>query len=238
MNNILKVSKYILRDARSALLVYYAITLVIALLFSGLTMNALKSGRTTSLGGFGLSAAIFLFVLGLNSFKSNFQFMQSYNISRRKFYFSSVMALSTLALIMTIIDVVFNNVLGALLPYRGIYEQLYHNSFFLADILWTFGLFFFVINLGWFITVLYYRGNRFTNTLVSITPSLVIVVLIIIDKLTDIAVFENVINFVGLALGLEGKLNSNIAVFSFLFGGSILLLLTYFLIKRIPLKDK
>ncbi len=237
MNNIFKVSKYLLRDNRKALIIFYAIILTIVfMILSSLSQFNTTDGNV-SFGGFGFSSAIFLFISGLNCFKANFMFTQANNISRKRFYFANIITLISLSLLMSLIDVILSNIMQMVIPYRGVFEQLYKSKFFLDDFMWSFALFSFVVSLGWLITMLYYKASKVIKIIISIAPVFVVVLISIIDDLTSMKVWRNIVLLIGRLLGLTNNLNSYTAVVSFFVGCIAFFSLIFLLIRKIPIKD-
>lgn len=237
MNNVYTISRYVIRDSRKALLIFYSIIATLIVSAGIISLNVSFNGDNVEFGGFGVSAVIFLFISALNSFKINYKFMQSFNISRRRFFVGSIIGLIALSLFMSIIDVTFNNVFKLIVTYRGTFEQLYGNSFFISDFLWSFTLFIYITSLGWFITLLYYRCNKLMKTVISLVPVLVIVLISIVESLTNISIWREIVVFLGRILGFANGLNSYTAVITFIISALICFGLSYLLIRRAPIKD-
>lgn len=236
MNNISKVMKYQLRDFKTAILIYYAIILAIILsliiykIFINPSDNAYFSG-------FGGSAVIFLFIAGLNSFKANFKFMLVNNVSRRNFFYGSFIAFAIVAFFMALIEIMINMSLNLIVEYEGLYEQLYYleEYYYFADLLWSFTLFLFSVNLGLLITMLYYKSNKLMKTVISLIPAAVVILLIALNNLTGGAIINVFYEFYRDTLGFPN--NSYIAVVSFTVATIGLLGLNFLLIRKMPIKD-
>ncbi|WP_202709962.1 hypothetical protein [Sporosalibacterium faouarense] len=238
MNNILKVTKYQIKDMRNSLIVFYTVIISISILMTILSIRYSNNpDANVGFGGFGLSSAIFIFIAGLNCFKSNFKFMQAYNVSRIRFYFANIIALIIMAVVMAFIDVSMNNILKNVIPYQGIFEQLYKTSFILGDILWSFGLFMFFVSLGWLITMIYYRSNKVMKTIVSILPVVFIVLLSVMDNLIDFQIWNGILHIFTKLLGFADNLNYYIAILSFGISTIIIFGLCFLMIRKIPIRD-
>jgi hypothetical protein len=178
MNNIYKVFKYQIHDFWKAVLVFCFINILIT---SSISATVAINGESISFGGLEMATVIFLFVAGLNCFKSNFKFMLANNVSRKGFYFGNAIALVTVSAFMALVDailnVIFNNVFVLNIPYEGVVMQLYRNNSFFAGFLWCFGLNTFAVCFGWFITMLYYRCNSIMKIVVSFLPVLSLTIL-------------------------------------------------------------
>ena len=179
MHRIHSVAKYQIADNRNGVLVYYAVLIGLALIMVA-TPNWNSTG-TTSLSG--VSSMIFIFVLGLNCFRSSFLFCQANNISRRSFYFATICPFwcwrssSVCAILCSMPCWADTRFMKASL-------RDYPASGF-AKILWTTALFTFSASLGWMITMIYYRANPWVKVLVSISPIVVITLAGYLHQRTD-----------------------------------------------------
>lgn len=238
MEHTLKVSKYIFQDFKKALIIYYGIIIGIfmLMLFSYMRFSSGQSGDDINFGGFGVSTVIFMFVSGLNCFKANFKFMQANNISRKRFYSGTIIALISVAAFMAFVDVVLNNVFNQIIPYEGVFEQLYRNGNYFADFVWSFALMVLAVSAGLFITLLYYKCNKLMKVMISFIPVVLFILLALFNNLTKGAVAYGVVNFFTAVLGFENY-NPYIAVLSFFIASAGVLALSYGLIRRMPIKD-
>lgn len=237
MNNTLKVSKYLFRDFKNALLIFYGIILAIAILMAALYLNVIsqESGKS-SFGGFGFSAFIFIFVSGLNCFKANFKFLQANNISRKRFYYANIITLLSISAFMALIDATMTKVLKLIMPYEDIVEQLYKNDLFFSSFMWSFALFTLAASAGWCITMLYYKCDKLMKTIVSFAPVLLVILLVMLNNLTKGALGIAITKFFTLTLGFTNN-NPYTAVLSFLVAAVGIFGLCYLLIRRISIKD-
>jgi hypothetical protein len=237
MNKIWKVSKYQLRDLRLAMLIYYTI---IALITLTMVISYIKVSQqpnaNMSFGGFGFSSVIFLFISGLNCFKLNFKFMQANNISRKRFFIANTITLTLAAAFMAIIDVILNEVIILLIPYEGMFEQLYRLNNMFADFMWSFALLAFMASLGWLITMLYYKCNSIMKIAVSLSPIFVSILITMLNKITNGAITKAILNFFTAALGFSNN-NPYAAVVSFTVGFAGAIGICYLLIRRMSIKD-
>jgi len=238
LEHTFKVSKYIFQDFKKALIIYYGIIIGIfmLMLFSYMRFSSGQSGDDIRFGGFGVSTVIFMFVSGLNCFKVNFKFMQANNISRKRFYRGTIIALISVAALMAFVDVVLNNVFNQIIPYEGVFEQLYRNGNYFADFVWSFALMVLAVSTGMFITLLYYKCNKLMKVMISFIPVVLFILLALFNNLTKGAVAYGVVNFFTAVLGFENY-NPYIAVFSFFIASAGVLALSYGLIRRMPIKD-
>lgn len=191
----LKVAfKYKLYDSKNAVLVFYAVILiVIALMFMFSVLIRDNSDLKGNMQGIEVASAIFLFVVGLNSFTEDFRMFMQNGISRRTMFISQIAGTIAISGIMALIDGVLA-LTGKLIflssdvvYLQGLLEMIYgHNIFkignFLLSVLFCFFLYIALMALGFLIIALYYRMNKGLKVTVSIgAPALFLVVVPIID---------------------------------------------------------
>lgn len=184
MNKSLKIAKMNIKDMIKAIGVFYIIlVLVIAGLFS---ISAFSNG-TSSTSGLETATMIFLFVCGLNSFKENFYFIQSNNISRKTFLKGITISILPIAISMSIIDIIINRVMNLFMPSPTLYDMGYtvirnlddlafHNQWVQSNsiltivntILLTFSIYCFAYILGLVINMIYFRCNTIMKIAVSV----------------------------------------------------------------------
>ncbi len=234
MNTSLKVAKYQLMDFKKSVLVYYSV--VIALLLVIPFMLNQINGTTINFNGGG-GSAIMVFVIGLNSFKSSFKFMQANNISRKKFFMGNIISLVTLCGIMASIDYLLGTVLNSLTPYESIFHQIYLQNRFLDKLLWSFTILTLFAVIGWTINMFYYRSNKYMKIMISIAPVFLIMFISYLNRFTDGELIRSISRFLLSAFGVSGVLNPYMAVLSFIVATVGISGLIYLLIYKAPIKD-
>lgn len=176
----LKIAKMNIEGIMKATIIYYFIFVCVII-----ALIAISSGIIT-ISGVEISTAIFLFVCGLNSFKSNFYFAKSNGISRKTFIKGLLISSVPIALVMSIIDIIINRVnnifiknptlydmsYGELVGHIGIvYESNWIQSNSLATIfntiLFQFSLCLLAYVIGIVINMIYYRANKYVKVLLS-----------------------------------------------------------------------
>lgn len=235
MNKTLTVSKYLMRDNLKATLIYYGIILLLSVSMIFLSYLQYNSSREVPFGGFGFSALVFIFIVGLNSFKANFRFMQANNITRRRFIIASIISLMSIAALMAFIDAAMNGILAQVVAYDNVFAALHGSSSLIVNFIWCFALFSLAVSGGWLITIIYYVCNNFMKILVSIAPIIVIVLLGILDNMTGGIIGRGIKSFILAALGITSG-NPFVAVFSFFVGTAIAFGLSYIIVRRVSLK--
>lgn len=179
----LKIARMNIEGIMKATIIYYFIFVCVII-----ALIAISSGIIT-ISGVEISTAIFLFVCGLNSFKSNFYFAKSNGISRKTFIKGLLISSVPIALVMSIIDIIINRVnnifiknptlydmsYGELVGHIGIvYESNWIQSNSLVTIfntiLFQFSLCLLAYVIGIVINMIYYRANKYVKVLLSAIP--------------------------------------------------------------------
>ena len=162
MNKLLKVYRYQLNESLSSVAIFYLALLVVAVFLS------MWDGGSSS--GFEFASALFIFVLGLNLFKSSFRFLQFLGVTRKIFFVGSLLVLFTVAAGMTVIDTVLGRLFAQLQPYTTLFAQSYEQGSLLSQLIWEFALLTMFAFIGFFITILYYRCNKILKIVISLSP--------------------------------------------------------------------
>ena len=121
MNKVLGIFKYQCKSSLRSVLIFYGIFISIIVF---LAYSFRNSNNVTS-AGLELSSAIFLFVCGLNSFKSQFYFSQLNNISRKAFLKGTVLYAAVYSTTMAIIDIIINRIYNVFIPCPMNYDMIY-----------------------------------------------------------------------------------------------------------------
>lgn len=233
MNGILKVTKYQLRDYRKSVGIYYSIILILAVAW----IIAMLNTNATGYSNFSGSTVIFIFILGLNTFKNSFKFTHANNVSRKRFYYGTMIAIVIVSLFMAFADTILTSIFLQSGYYKSNFHQIYNYVSFVDDFFWSFGVLLFATSIGWFITMLYYRANNIMKIIISIMPVVFIIIFSYINSLLNGKILSSLISFLGNILGITGEVNPYNAVLSFIIGTIGLFALNYLLIRRAPIKD-
>ena len=201
--------RYYLNDFKKPVIIFYGV--VMALFLIQLLMAALLHSDSAASGGMESASAIFLFVVGLNSFKAQFRLFLQNGLSRKTLFAGFVAGLALLAAAMTLIDLAFGWFRGLFTPYTSAYMDRFGTLYAdgssfkaLADgLLWSFLAYVTAGMTGLFITCLYYRMNKALKLAVSIgVPALVFIVIPLVDSLyTNGAISAFFINVIAFAYG-------------------------------------
>lgn len=237
MNNTLKISKYLFNDLKKAMIIFYSIVVAITMLMFALYVYIkTQTDGITNFSGFGFSSFIFLFVSGVSMFKPNFKFLQANNISRKSFYKANVATFVTISAFMALIDIILNQVINLIIPYENLPQQIYNSNSLLSDFMWSFAFFAFAASTGWCINMLYYRCDKLMKTVISFIPVLIIIILGMLNNLTQGALARAIAKFLTAALGLNNN-NPYMGALSFFILAAGTFGLCYLLIRRITIKD-
>lgn len=173
---IKETTRYYLADAKKSIIIYYFVMAAIYTLNIIATLAFPHSGSTYMNND--STTIFFLFIVGLCSFKENYYMMTQMGVSRKSMFFGRLISAPIMALGMAICDRVmatffifvtksmpslhFETMIGG----NGFMGQIY--AILLASLISLF-----VILLGNFITILYFRLNTLGKVVVSVgTPIL------------------------------------------------------------------
>ena len=180
----LKVAKMNMEGITKSAIIYYCIFIFIII-----TMTVINTVGNVTMSGIEVSTVIFLFVCGLNSFKSNFYFAKSNGISRKTFIKGLLISSIPIALVMSIIDIIINRINNIFIKNPTLYDVSYGNllgdvgrvyegswvqsnslATIFNTILFQFSLCLLAYVVGIVINMIYYRSNKYVKVLVSVIP--------------------------------------------------------------------
>ncbi len=230
-------SKYILSVFLEAMKYFYFIMTSIILIFFYLSTR-LPQDANVSFGGTGFSSLIFIFILGLSFFKSEFNFLQANNITRNNFFKGASISVAVAALITAISGTLLTQIAIMLMPgmYLDWVEGIYKTNSIFANITWSFALYMSVMLLGWIISMIYYKVNKTMKIIVSFMPF----VLILLTSAADNSVGGALSNAIGRAfmfLFSLNTLNPYTAALNMIIVSAVLSGFAYLLIRRMELKQ-
>jgi hypothetical protein len=237
-------SKYIIMDMKNAVLIFYLIVFLGTVFFS-VSISGTNSGNST-LSGIEMASIIFLFILGLNSFKKNYQFLLSNGISRKTQFCSFLLSALTVAAFMAAMDTIISNALSYLIDFKyvSMFNQMYDRfgqgpAKVLVTFIWSTVFYLFAVMLGYFITTAYYRMFKVLKIIISISvPVFFTSIFPIIDyKYFDQRVSKWVVDAATAALGLKGGCRPMTGVLTFLILGVVFSALSFLMLRRAPLKE-
>ena len=180
--------KYYLNDFKRAVAVFYSILIFIfvALL---ITFTYFEVDNVSISGPEG-SSLIFLFVVGLNSFKNPFRLFLQTGRSRRTLFVGYVVSLAILSVVMVLLDAGMDWLYSSSLRNESLFISSFQARYgtngaaFLDSLLWSFISYMALGMSGYFLTTLFYRMNKALKLVVSIgVPIFFLTVLPIIDTI-------------------------------------------------------
>lgn len=208
------IVKYNLNSLKNSIAIYYAIFIIVCVFLILVSRNS----KGSSSSGLEISSAIFIFIAGLNSFKENFYFMKSNNVSRKGFLYGTAISMIPVVLCMSIIDIAINRIYNIFMKCPTIYDMIYTNigsREWYHSINWVqsnsigtlFNTFVFQATayltffaLGFLITIIYYKCNSLMKVIVSVVPVALIMTLNITGSSQPNFVI-NVNKFIGTIFG-------------------------------------
>lgn len=248
--------KYQLHDSKKSLIAFYLtifLTIFLLIILSYLPDSS-GIGVRGSIRGIEVASAIFLFIVGLNSFKEVFRLFLQNGISRKSLFAGRLVTVSTVSLGMALIDNMVSRIYHWILPkngtleYTSLIEMTYGSRYqsdasgfiiFLEGVLLMFCLYNALSMMGYFITTLYYHLSKGAKIAVSIG---VPVGLLTVVPLVDSLVFNNAISrallkFIIFAFGYANGANPYYAMVTLLLTFAVFSGLSWLLVKKAVMKD-
>lgn len=237
--------KYNLDGMKLGLGIFYCI---IAVLITLALVNGLdRRSKVNFIGGMEAVTLIFLFVSGLNSFKSNFKFLSANGVSRKTQFKAFLISAFVISVFMAVIDTIWSNILPEFIAYRSMFAQAYSGWFpettkvvlYGANFTWLIAYYCFTFVLGYLITALYYRMPKLLKIVVSVgVPGLLFVALPIIDTAySNGRISQFVSDFFEVTGGLRNGINPFIGVISLLSGTAIVAILSFLLVRKAAVRE-
>ncbi len=237
MNRIAKVFRYMVHETTRPVIIFYIVMALVNAL--GITMNLIMPDWNFEFNGLRLSTTIFLFVMGLNSFKSSYLYLQANGVTRRQFYLSGLMAVTATAVALTVIDAAFYGLLQLFTnPEQAVAFLLYPNTGYAGMTLWTLALNLLAALFGWFLTMLYYRIGKGLKIAISLTPAVFIVGLPIVNNATGGKLMASLTNAFMAAMGLGSKPNLWLGMLTMLLAAAVCAALSFLLVRRAQIKEQ
>lgn len=243
----LKVAKYMMHWTLGRVVVFYAIfVLIIGLLF-GVSFSI---GEDVNSSGNEFSSIIFLFVVGLNSFKENFKMLQANNVSRKTFVRGLIIGVFPITFGMALVDLLINRICNIFAKCPTIFDMIYGsfrqsraNWIQVNDIqtlfgttFWNFALYSIVFILGILVSLCYYRSNKTLKVIISIVPAIILGFVINVSQKPIGSSNISIGKFFASAFGLQNQ-NPYMAVLSFAVLGTLFSMSIYLLTRKAVLKD-
>ena len=244
--------KYKLKDNLRSIIVYYFVILCVICLIA-VSVIVPDSNAKSNIIGMEMATVIFLFVVGLNSFKENFLMLLQNGSSRKTIFTSGVLSMFIISTGMAIIDFIILAVIKLAagniksLKVMGLFEMNYsrhvenigsfqaHTESLIFQIL----MYLAFVLVGYFITIAYYRMNKAAKTAVSIgVPVGLFFILPLIDEtLMKGRVSDWINDLFNYAFGLHSQ-NPCHAMVTFLLLSVVFAALSWLLMRRAVVKNQ
>lgn len=242
--------KYQIHGMIRPVIIFYIVIYAI-LILAGIQQAVLTyEGVTVESNGIEMASAVFMFIVGLNSFKSTFHLFLANGVSRITMFESFLGAILPTAAVMALIDNINNLILSSVGNFNSMFYHSYHvhygsiSSFgakmqvFLDGFIWMTILYIAVAMIGFLITTLYYRMGRSLKLIVSVgVPVFFLIVLPYIDSyVLNGAIFETLGKIFYKAMGFADGYNPYISVLSSFLTFAVFSGLSFLAIRRATVK--
>jgi len=181
--------KFQLNSIKWPVIIFYIV--IYALLILMVTSQIILRGYGVdgSIGGMDMSSMIFLFIMGLNSFKSTFHMFSANGISRKTMFLSFLITTGIVCSGMAIIDSINAIIINEFVAYDPVLVQMFESRYngiglmtYGEGFLWMFFAYTASMMFGFFLTTAYYRMNRPLKLIISIgVPVFLFIILPILD---------------------------------------------------------
>jgi len=253
--NLKAALKYQLHESKKAVLIYYLqVVMVFLLIVALLYLIPDKITISGNVNGPEVASMIFIFIAGLNSFREAFCLFIQNSISRRTMFVSRMISAAIISTAMACIDRILMFIGRLLQPLnqsfsiKSLFQMIYQNKagyktgsllFIFTQLIFTVCLYFAVWMLGYFITVSFYRLNKYGKIVVSVgVPVSLFIVMPILDGLVfNEAIglfFGKVLSF---AFGFSNKANPLIGMITLLLISAILAAFVRLMTRMVSVKD-
>jgi hypothetical protein len=240
------VVKYSISEMKRSIIIFYGImALILATLYFLKTI--MHNNNVSSAGATELASSIFLFVLGLNSFKQNYLFLSANSMTRKAQFSGFLISSIIVVIIMAAIDTAYGNIVSQFVncspmlewAYKGFVVDTPKPLIFLIGFVLNAALYLSMMVLGYFFTTLYYRMSKPLKVTVSVgIPVLLTMVLPAIDStITNGKISDFIGDTIVLLAGLRNGSNPFALIVSLLIGSVILSVLAFLLVRKAPVKE-
>jgi len=233
---IKQAMRYQLREHIGGAGIYYAVLALVYLLTVILMwlIGQPHNGLSTSPD---ISTLITLFIMGLNSFKSQFRLFVQNGLSRRTLIAGFLLSALALSVLTTAVNGLIALVLGGE-SYLSLFSLLYGRSG-AAGLLWALLANYAMILTGFLISSLYYRMDTLLRIAVSVGVPLVLFVVLPVLESMGIRIFTSLMRGIAWALGLDSAptVHPLRAAASFCAYGAAMAGFSYLLVRRATIRD-
>lgn len=182
--NTLASYRYQMADHKWSILIYYLVIVGLSLIIGTTIAISINYGaienESASSTGLEMPTLIFLFVVGLCTFKETFLMSLQNGVSRKTLFTSKIMTIVSVALIMSVVDKLLYLIYSLIFKSTGssiitmtAYESMYARGSVgtlqiqLESLLFEFVLALAAMACGYFISIMFYRLNKLGKVLVG-----------------------------------------------------------------------
>ncbi len=181
--------KYQLSGIKWPVIIFYIVIYSLFILMGISLLLFRRFDMRVTFGGFDVASMIFLFVVGLNAYKSTFHMFSANGISRKTMFTSFVFVAAILCAGMALIDSLNTLIIRQFINYETTMVQEFASRYigsgsmlYGEGIIYMFCSYLSCIMLGYFITTAYYRMNKPLKLSISIgVPVFFFILLPVID---------------------------------------------------------
>lgn len=217
--------KYQIHEFIRPLIIFYIVVYAL-LIYMGIQQAIMaERGLTVEFSGLEMASGIFIFIVGLNSFKTTFQLFLANGVSRKTMFKSYLGAVAPLAALMALVDSINSLVLSSVGNFHSMFYQVYSVRYgeistfgakmqvFWEGFVWMTLLYVMIAMTGFFLTTIYYRMGKSLKLIVSVgVPVLLVIILPYIDSnILDGAISKAMDHFFRIVWGMNDR-NPYIAV--------------------------
>ena len=247
-----KLAQFECRSALMSMGIYYGIYITVMIF---LTIINRMNGGEMSFSSLEFSSCIFLLVSGIVTAKGTFKFTQANNLTRKTYFFGTLLAVPAVAVVMACIDAVLYRLFALFMTSMSAFDMIYHNDLIFGSgnastpiwhpintfasissaFFWQLTLYACVFMLGMLFGSVLYRSNRVIKIVLAIAPVLLIMFVFNTSSFLPGTFWSSVGNFLAAAFGLNNG-NSYMAALSFTVLFSVFSGIAWLFIRRMTIK--
>jgi len=236
MSRILKIARFHLSNLFYTQTFIFAGVIVLNILISLAVTNSVENSTTA--GSIDPIGMVWIFILGITFFSDSFKYLISNGVSRRRFFYSSVLSLAALAALWSVLIVFFVGISRLFTDLWVVFELLYRGQGVWSMLLWEFAILFMLAVLGWFFCLIYYVSSRRTRSLITVAPFILGPLLVLSNIMTEGRVFDALGRFIITSMGFGSSTpNPFIAILSLLIAAAVLCGANFLLVRRAQIRD-
>lgn len=207
MSHIIKISSYYILNSFMKNILIIASLLLLHIVVSVMVDTLVSPSRDAG----GLVAdlvLVWVFALSVSTFPSSYEFLLSQGVSRKNFFIGTFTSLAIISAVGSLLVMIYFGISDQVIQTTGtllIYEGLYHDPNLLKLALWEFAALFMLSILGWLISLIYYMSGRITRIVVSVSPVIIWIVLVSLNRILDGVISDGFREFARTILGFTSS---------------------------------